>query len=186
MVYNYFRTYDPSTGRYLESDPIGLGGGFNTYSYVLNAPTRWSDSLGLSPDSWTCNCEVDTNAPKFTDSSNFGKVCAYKCKCSCDSDILSKILPFDIFKRSVNVRSFTFNVRYWNGRGRKPNDIGDFLCFGQTMNMINTPQGPRQAFERFTVTPDSSSRNGPFVNYDEIVNDLANSSELEDCVGCDG
>ena len=33
-VYNYFRDYDPSIGRYIESDPIGLLAGTNTYLYV--------------------------------------------------------------------------------------------------------------------------------------------------------
>ncbi len=32
--YNYFRDYDPTLGRYIESDPIGLEGGVNTFGYV--------------------------------------------------------------------------------------------------------------------------------------------------------
>jgi RHS repeat-associated protein len=44
--YNYFRDYDPSTERYLQSDPIGLAGGVLTYGYG-SAPLSATDSLGL-------------------------------------------------------------------------------------------------------------------------------------------
>jgi RHS repeat-associated protein len=45
--YNYHRTYDPSTGRYYESDPIGLRAGPNTFAYVGNKPMSYSDPFGL-------------------------------------------------------------------------------------------------------------------------------------------
>ena len=47
--YNYFRDYDPSVGRYLQSDPIGLEGGINLYVYALNSPTNLVDLFGLQP-----------------------------------------------------------------------------------------------------------------------------------------
>jgi RHS repeat-associated protein len=46
--YNYFRDYDSTTGRYLQSDPIGLAGRINTYTYVLNDPINYIDLYGLS------------------------------------------------------------------------------------------------------------------------------------------
>jgi hypothetical protein len=46
--YNYFRDYDPAIGKYLKSDPIGLQGGSNTYTYVNATPLVLSDPLGLA------------------------------------------------------------------------------------------------------------------------------------------
>ncbi|ARN73937.1 RHS repeat-associated core domain-containing protein [Oceanicoccus sagamiensis] len=47
LAYNYYRDYDPTTGRYIQSDPVGLVDGSNTYTYVQNNPLIQVDPLGL-------------------------------------------------------------------------------------------------------------------------------------------
>jgi len=47
FAYNYYRDYDPYTGRYLESDPLGVEAGFNTFGYVSQNPLKYFDPLGL-------------------------------------------------------------------------------------------------------------------------------------------
>ncbi|ALN90038.1 RHS repeat-associated core domain protein [Lysobacter gummosus] len=49
LVHNYFRDYDPGTGRYVQSDPIGLSGGISSYSYAYSSPLESTDPFGLRP-----------------------------------------------------------------------------------------------------------------------------------------
>jgi RHS repeat-associated protein len=77
LHYNYFRDYDPNTGRYAQSDPIGLGGGLNTYLYVDANPVLNADPSGLVPgpntrkincnqeDSLKCQAECQSKGEEY-------------------------------------------------------------------------------------------------------------------------
>lgn len=77
LHYNHFRDYEAITGRYAESDPIGLLGGWNTYAYVGSDPLGWFDPLGLARIGKKTKRDVKDENCEF-----FGAPTCECCKCT--------------------------------------------------------------------------------------------------------
>ena len=86
---NYFRDYDSATGRYGQSDPIGLGGGLSTFGYVGGSPLYLIDPLGL--ESGTFQFGQDRmKQPEFESGANRGGATAMKILSSLNSEMKSR------------------------------------------------------------------------------------------------
>jgi len=59
LNYSYFRDYEPATGQYMQSDPLGLfGGQISTYSYADNDPLSNTDPLGKYVTCTSTSCTI--------------------------------------------------------------------------------------------------------------------------------
>jgi RHS repeat-associated protein len=65
--HNYFRDYDTAVGRYIQSDPIGLIGGLNTFAYAYSDPLNSIDPYGLQANAWN---RFQRNNPGYTPTQN--------------------------------------------------------------------------------------------------------------------
>ena len=152
--YNYFRNYEPETGRYLESDPIRLKGGLNTYNYVFSNPLIFFDSLGLK-----CLCQA---TKKFKDDREEKYLlqwvdvgCHYKCSNGKKTEIVD----------GYHSEWYWHDPEYDNGR--------EGNCIGQTytQNSYNSYTGSFQ-------TTYSLYEKSPFDPRNEVDEKLSN--ELKD------
>jgi len=136
LHYNYFRDYDPSTGRYVESDPIGLNGGMNTYVYVDSNPLRWLDYRGL--DKCTCKASITGNRVTDRQGPRYGeKICTYKCayETGCDE----------------KYKKYTKAIEVSAGSG------GSAMCKGQWEDPWQPNTNFRTGFEDFMIYTDGYS-----------------------------
>jgi len=65
FLYNRFRYYDPSIGRYISADPLGQLAEIHVYRYAYNNPITWYDPLGLNNFGGPVFQSTNPNAPLF-------------------------------------------------------------------------------------------------------------------------
>lgn len=78
LYYNYFRDYDPELGRYIQSDPISLNGGINTYGYVGGNPVSKVDPYGLVE--WDLTVILSGGGARFVGGNHIMIKATSKCK----------------------------------------------------------------------------------------------------------
>ena len=140
--YNYFRDYSPEIGRYIQSDPIGLRGGSNTYAYARLNPLARTDSLGLAT-AVEINAAIKTFIEKFPQ--DFSKLPSSVSVAPMGDDVLGGTDPENnILLNSGRFRNSDTCVR--------PDDEPQFL---QTLahEMLHVNQQPFQRWlsERFRM-----------------------------------
>jgi RHS repeat-associated protein len=108
LYHNGFRDYVPGWGRYLESDPIGLAGGLNTYAYVRDNPLGYTDPLGLCDSPATppalgpSLCDDGYNPSDCAASLAAGSTGSYNVRVGTGYDYIGFYIP-DVYGRSLSL-----------------------------------------------------------------------------------
>jgi RHS repeat-associated protein len=155
LHYMRARWYDPTLGRFISKDPIGLAGGINRYCYAANNPTRYADPFGLkicfSGDPELIKMYIDymetvgipfKNKQKLKDKIKDG------CLCFDESEIdLKKVKSGKLPQTLVDILTHSDPIRFKlvandngvtlgaNEIGQQTLDLGDFARLDQTQGI---------------------------------------------------
>ncbi|HEY7165683.1 MAG TPA: tandem-95 repeat protein [Candidatus Binatia bacterium] len=100
LYYYRGRYYDPAIGRFLETDPIGIAGGPNSYVYDTNDPINQLDPFGLDPVDVVANI-----AAGFGDVVSFG--------------LTNRVREIEGWNRVIETCSTGYSVGWWAGMGHQ-------------------------------------------------------------------
>ena len=70
LIYYRSRYYDPSVGRFTQTDPVGLQGGINLYAYAGGNPTNFVDPLGTTQTRVAAQTNANTQRTSYFNTRN--------------------------------------------------------------------------------------------------------------------